>query len=40
MFNEFFSGEYKDGKKNGKGKLYFVDGDVKEGIWSNDHFID
>jgi hypothetical protein len=32
-------GQYKDGKKNGKGRMRFANGKVQEGVWSDDRFI-
>ena len=32
----YYEGEYKDGKKNGLGKMKFPSGDIYHGIWVND----
>ena len=34
--NAKFDGEYKNGKKNGKGKMLFPNGDIYEGEWVDD----
>jgi hypothetical protein len=39
MIDEYLLGQYKDDKKNGKGKFRYANGQVKEGIWSNGNFI-
>ena len=31
-----YTGELKDGKRNGKGKYTYQNGDVYEGMWSDD----
>ena len=33
-----YVGEYDEGKREGKGKRYWLNGDVYEGEWSNDLF--
>jgi hypothetical protein len=33
---QVYEGEWKDGKKNGRGKLTFPDGEVHEGEWKDD----
>ncbi len=32
-----YNGEWKDGKRNGKGTQYLIDGDKYEGEWKEDH---
>jgi hypothetical protein len=34
-----YEGQFEDGKMNGKGKLFCIDGEVQEGMWLNDNFI-
>jgi hypothetical protein len=34
-----FVGKYRDGKKEGSGVLYYIDGTVEEGYWENDIFV-
>ncbi len=36
---EQLMGQFKDDKMNGKGEMRYADGQVKEGIWSNNEFI-
>ena len=35
-----FEGEFKNDKREGKGKLFYKNGDIKEGIWKNDCFVE
>ena len=35
-----YVGEYKDGKRNGKGTYTKADGTVYKGLWENDRFIE
>jgi hypothetical protein len=37
--NEQLLGQFKDGKRNGKGQLRYANGKVQDGMWSNDKFI-
>jgi hypothetical protein len=34
-----YEGEYKDGKKDGRGTLKFADGSVQSGTWNDDKFL-
>jgi hypothetical protein len=36
---EYLLGQFKDGKKNGKGKMRFANSKIQDGPWSNDQFI-
>jgi antitoxin component YwqK of YwqJK toxin-antitoxin module len=38
--NEQSEGQWNDDKQNGQGKMHYANGQVKEGMWSNDKFID
>ena len=34
-----YDGEWKNGKKEGKGIFYYNNGDKYEGIWNNDEYV-
>jgi hypothetical protein len=36
---EHLLGQFNGDKKNGRGKMRYANGEVKEGMWSNDNFI-
>lgn len=33
-------GNFKDGKKEGSGILYYIDGSIEEGKWEDDSLVD
>ena len=37
MIDEYLLGQYRDGKKHGKGTYYFANGNRYSGDWVNDH---
>jgi len=37
---ERFEGYWRDGKKEGKGRLFSAEGKVIEGVWKNDKYIE
>ena len=37
---EQFTGHFRDGKKNGPGKMSFSNGKVQNGLWENDKFVE
>jgi hypothetical protein len=37
--NEQLLGQFKDDQTNGRGKMRFANGQIQEGVWSNDKFI-
>ncbi len=37
--NEQLTGQFENGNLNGKGKMRFANGQIQEGMWSNDKFI-
>lgn len=32
---KYFEGEFKEGKKEGKGKMIYPDGSLHEGVWQS-----
>ena len=34
-----YVGKFKDGKKEGSGVLYYIDGTIEEGKWENDNYV-
>ena len=39
-YGDIYEGEFKNGKKYGFGKITSLNGDVKEGRWEDDEFIE
>jgi len=35
-----YVGKFKDGKKEGSGVLYYIDGTIEEGKWENDNLVE